>query len=187
MDDDKKVSGSYVKLTLDHIEATYNDAEKAKIYAKIPKEKLAAMRAVKIGDWYPLSYAVDLLDGIYTLQDTPAAGEAALAKCGEAISMDAAQTFLKLVTKVLTPRLLVSKFPDIWRRYHNFGKYEVDFSEFDSNRFTITCTGYDYVAPMGVSWIYGALLSLGLKPVITSNCPSGTKSVPEVVWSASWT
>lgn len=87
-----------------------------------------------------------------------------LVRCGAAMGGFATGTFLKLILKVLTPRLFAKKFPDMWARDHQRGRIEI-VSVQDTEmvmRFK-DMEGYDHFAPVAVGWGGTALRGMGVR------------------------
>jgi len=87
-----------------------------------------------------------------------------LVRCGVAMGGFATGTFLKLLMKVLTPRMFARKFPDLWARDHERGRIEI--VSFNDHGMVMLCTdmeGYDHFAPVAVGWGGSTLKTIGVK------------------------
>ena len=87
-----------------------------------------------------------------------------LVRCGAAMGGFATGTFLKLLLKVLTPRLFARKFPDLWARDHQRGRIEIVSVEDNSMvmRFK-DMEGYDHFAPVAAGFGGVSLRGMGVK------------------------
>jgi hypothetical protein len=122
--------------------------------------------AFKPHEWRPREEGMALWKVIAETHD-PGDDEGAyqtLVRTGEAVGGYATGTFLKLLLKVLTPRMFARKFPDMFARDHKFGRIEIDTVE-DHGMVVIfkEVGGYDYFAPFAHGWGGFALKSIGVK------------------------
>lgn len=185
--EDKRIKGTYITSTAGFIEREFGLAQQDQIRAKLSPEARTLLVTAKALEWYPLQFPTEILRAIYTMFDDPVTGGVVIQRCGKSIAQDATTTFLKLLTKILTPKIFALKFPDFWARYHNFGPCRIDLSHIDSNRLIIHVPGYDYLHFVGAGWIESIFLSLGKKDIhVRNNCPVGQACVPEVRWDATW-
>jgi hypothetical protein len=150
---------------------------------------------VRLGDvdrtaWYPLQDAIDMYKAIYDQYDDPQKGFDALWRAGHHVASDAAGTFLKLLLKVLTPKLFARQFPEIWRRYHDWGELRADLGDLEQNKVYFTMPGYPYVPPVTAGWLEYLFLGFGMKDVNVDVKVSPAGPWPdqvdfEVSWSGS--
>ncbi|MFW5875756.1 MAG: hypothetical protein ACOCXM_03370 [Myxococcota bacterium] len=138
--------------------------------------------------WYPLSYAVDQCAAIAAKHQDPQEAWNEVERCGEFIANDAASSFLKLLMKVLTPSLFARQFPEVWKRYHDFGSLQTDLSQIENNTVVFTVPGYDYVGPLVAGWIRYIFRSFGKSNLeIETNVPApGVPAPEEVRFVVSW-
>lgn len=138
--------------------------------------------SLKKTEWYPLAYAVDQCAAIDAQFEDPHKSYDELKRCGHFIADDAASTYMKLLMKVLTPKLFARQFPEVWKRYHDFGKLASDMSHIEENRVVFTIPGYPYVAPMCHGWLEFAFdcLGKGNSLEVETNQPPGAP-VPDLV------
>src|SRR5262249_24608167 len=84
--------------------------------------------------------------------------------CGETIANQAINTFLKLLLKMLSPRMFANKFPEIWSHDHRGGYAEPGV--LDGNAMIISIRhveGFSHVGPIAVGFVGVALRAGGLK------------------------
>ncbi len=150
-----------------------NDLEPAlrdRLKASFP-ELARSLDEIKKDDWYPLGRLVELLSAIDGVHADPEAGLAAIKTCGRHIAEEGASTYLKLVMKVITPRLFVRQFPTLWKRYHDFGELSVDTSKVDANKAVLTMTPYPGVRGLCSGWIEYAFTLFKTRVDIQSSWP----------------
>lgn len=177
---DRHVRGFFV-LGVEHY-ATAKLPPSTQTKVKQAQESFAVkLPELKKNDWYPLSHVVDQCAAIEAEATDPDSAYDELKRCGQFIANDAASTFLKLLIKVLTPKLFARQFPEIWKRYHDFGELTADLAEIDNNKVIFYMPGYTYLAPLASGWIEYVFNAFGKSDVeVTTNNPPGTP-VPETV------
>jgi len=121
--------------------------------------------------WYPLGRLVELINTIDQLHPDPDRGLVAIKSCGKYIAEEGATTYLKLVMKVITPKLFVRQFPALWKRYHDFGELTVDTRRIDDNRATLRMPAYPGIRGLCTGWIEYAFASLDHPIAVESNWP----------------
>jgi hypothetical protein len=151
---------------MSYIDATYDDATRKRIYDALPPEVRAAMSTYKKVDWYPIEHFSAFLREIANVQPNEKAAHDAVADCGSTVSKDAANTFLKLLMRVLTPVLFAKKLEKIWARDHDFGAIVTDISRANDNLIKIRIEdveGYDFIGPLAVGYFRFAMTAMGKK------------------------
>jgi hypothetical protein len=87
-----------------------------------------------------------------------------LVRCGTVMGGFATNTFLKLLLKMMTPRLFARKFPDLWARDHKRGRIEIiSIDEHSMVMLFKDMEGYDHFAPVAVGWGGSTLNGIGVK------------------------
>jgi hypothetical protein len=129
------------------------DAKAAESIRRAIPELANGIEQIRKDDWYPLGHLVELCMMIDGQFGDPEQGLAAIRTCGRYIAEEGVSTYLKLVMKVITPRLFVRQFPTLWKRYHDFGELSVDTSKLDENRATLYMPAYPGVRGLCSGWI----------------------------------
>lgn len=86
-----------------------------------------------------------------------------LLACGRHTGREASNTFLKLLMKVLTPKLIAKKFPDFWKRDFTGGKIEVDLGPNHLDFKIFDMTGHSHLCPLSAGWTGYNLEMMGQK------------------------
>jgi len=124
--------------------------------------------AVEMKDWRPRAEVTALWEAIVDASE-PSNQEAAyqsLVRCGERMGSYATGTFLKLLLRVLTPKMFANKFPDFYKRDHRGGEGVVE--EISPKRVVLCARGvkgYDHFGPITVGWCAVPLMAMGLKGI----------------------
>jgi hypothetical protein len=149
---------------------------------RIPDEVLEEMRAnaanIKDRAWRPRAEVIALWRAIAEANDDEASARSDLVRCGEAMGDYATGSFLKLLLRVLTPRMFASKFPDLWAHDHQGGSITVP--KLEEKGMTIVVNdveGFDHIAVTAMGLIHVALRAIGLKEVVI-DCPSWSLANP---------
>lgn len=183
-DDERKVKGIYVICALRYLDTRYSATERQAIYDDIPAAVRAEYPKLNRAEWYPLNYVTDLFAAMAKHSANP--GET-LTQCGMSIAEEATNTFLKLLMKLLTPKLFARKFPEFWAKYHNFGTMTPDLTEIDDRHIVFHTTGYDYMHYASAGWVIFVFKTLGKRnPTVTSNCPPDKKGMDDVILDVRW-
>jgi hypothetical protein len=126
---------------------------------------------IRKDDWYPLGRLIELITTIDRTFPEPERGLAAILTCGKYIAEEGVSTYLKLVMKVITPRLFVRQFPTLWKRYHDFGELSVDVGDIEHNRATLIMPAYPGVRGLCSGWIEYAFGLFKTRVTIDTNWP----------------
>jgi hypothetical protein len=168
--DQRHVRGHLVRGTARYALNDLAPAARDHMKASFP-DLTRSLDELRKDDWYPVGRLVELLTAIDQQHADPEAGLAAIKTCGRYIAEEGASTYLKLVMKVITPRLFVRQFPTLWKRYHDFGELSVDTSKVDANTAVLTMTGYPCVRGLCSGWIEYAFTIFKTRVDITSSWP----------------
>lgn len=164
----------------------------AAVRERVPPEILEEIakheKSIKPNHWYPRPDIMVLWRAIAAGSDEAAAYRD-LVRCGDSIANYAAGTFLRLLLKMLTPRMFARKFPDLWAHDHQGGHIEND--KIDDKSMTVTIKdieGFDHASATAPGFISFALKAIGLQNVVTRS-PNWSLKVPgprdatiEVTW-----
>lgn len=162
---------------------------------RVPHEVLERIRrydlSVKPQEWRPREELTSLWDAIVQATEprTDRAAYEALVRCGGRIGGYAATTFLKLLLKVMTPKMFASKFPDFYKRDHQGGEGIVE--DVDARRVVLVARGiqgYDHFGPITVGWSMVPFTGMGLRNV-SMTCSPWSLSQPgadQVRFVATW-
>lgn len=140
--------------------------------------------------WYPRQEQVRLWRAIAATQPDEKSARETLIQCGAYAGTEATGTFLKLLFKVLTPKMFASKFPDFYKRDHQGGEGVVE--EVADKRVVLSArdvAGYDHFGPNTVGWAGVGFRAMGLKNLSLTCSPwsLAEPGPPEVRFVATWT
>lgn len=146
--------------------------------------------SIKPNEWVARENLVRIYRAIAeTHPDDERAAYDDLVRCGTAMGGFATGTFLRLLLKVLTPRMFAKKFPDLWARDHKRGRIEV-VSVDDRSMVMLfkEVEGYDHFPPVAAGWGGSTLTGIGVKNLQMKVVPwsLAEPTAPEVRVIATW-
>lgn len=144
-----------------HLEKAYDAEARDRILGSLSPRVRDTMRDVKTAGWYPIEDVSEVFGAIARHhQATDGRVREALTDVGRAIAEMATNSFLKLVLRVLTPKMFVSKLPALWERDHRCGRLSGLTFEDDKKRIVVQLEdvkGYDFIGPVAPGFAFFAL------------------------------
>jgi hypothetical protein len=130
-----QVRGYMVKACADYLREVAGEQESKRIYDGFSKPVREMIETAKPAVFYPVSTLSDVLVALAA----QAHGDAEKAKQllmtgGSRMALEATNSFLRLLMRMLTPTLLAKKIPDLWNRDCTGGRLSMDVGER-----TVTC------------------------------------------------
>lgn len=169
MNTDAKIRGYSVKRQADFIRSShFDDATRKRVLESLPPRLQGNLDEITAADWYPWSDSVLILRAIASTRPDDASARQLLATCGEWIALESANTFLKLVMKLMNPTRFANKLPSLWDRDMSKGGFEIDTSDVGKKvlRFELKdVAGYDHIGAVTEGWIRFAMTAMGEKGV----------------------
>lgn len=147
-------------------------------------------KRTEASDWVPRRDMITLLRGIAAACDSDEKARRAIVDAGRAVGDQATNTFLRLLMKMLTPRMFAAKLPDLFKRDHQGGgRIEIHRLEERAIHLQIRdIAGFDHMGPLSEGWFGSALSAMGLVLTTVSATPwSRDEPGPERVdFRAEW-
>ncbi|MFS8065911.1 MAG: hypothetical protein ACMG6S_06005 [Byssovorax sp.] len=183
--------GSAILASVAYSDGLCDSVGRARVREKFSPELKAALVTMKRTTWHPRAMWIEVLRAVVSVHNEPGASHADLIGCGKAICEDAASTFMKLLLKMMTPRLFARKFPDFWVRDMRGGIMSVDPSDLAKNRFVVfleDVEGFDHVGPAGVGFIGFAMEKItgGHVDIVVSPWSLERPGPAKIRWDVSW-
>ncbi|HYQ41189.1 MAG TPA: hypothetical protein VER11_04465 [Polyangiaceae bacterium] len=148
-----------------------------------------ALSGLSMSDWVSRSHLVELLEATAKARRSSDAF-ADLVAFGEFIEQRATNRFTDLLTKILTPELMLRKLPLFWRRDHGLpGACVIDACAPGSARFHLEDVGdFPHIAPVWLGWVRASLASVHARSaeVKQSGYGAATPSPARVEFEVSW-
>ena len=160
--------GYMVLSTINCVESIYDAKTREGIYASLSPEVRKMVGHYNKVEWYPTQHVSEFFRAIALLDDDEVRANERLVQAGRFIGSSATNTFLRLIMKMMTPRLFARKVGDFWARDNRVGTMTADPSRVDERLITVKLTGiagYDYVGPTGTGFMVNALDTIGMKGV----------------------
>ena len=137
----------------------YDQATAQRLRDGYSTELKTAVRDVKIAAWYPRAFFIELNRAVASVAGNDSAYTDLLG-AGRSIAGIATNTFMKLLLRMLTPRMFAKKFPDFWKRDNRGGYIQVDPARLDNDQvvfFLKDVEGFDHIGPVAAGFISYAL------------------------------
>jgi uncharacterized protein (TIGR02265 family) len=160
---ERLIKGVHILPLHDFIAELRDEERRGRIYDRMRQETRDMLKDVQRDEWKPMPLVADINDAIYTSRDEPAEGYADMVAAGKVIADYAAGTYVRLLIKLMTPKILASKWPDIWRKSHNFGEMTCRLESDHLLRMTLDdVRDYSHVGPCTVGFLTFSLNAMGL-------------------------
>jgi hypothetical protein len=182
------VRAYWVAQAAEFLRHHFEPAIRSKIEHAVSPELSSALSAGSMGDWLARSHLSELLEA--TAKARSGFEVSDLAACGEFIERRVKNRFTELLTKILTPELLVRKLPLFWRRDHGLpGACVVDACDASSARFHLDGVGdFPHIGPVWLGWVRSALCSVQARSVELEQSGYSVQkpSAPRINFEVSW-
>jgi uncharacterized protein (TIGR02265 family) len=160
---ERLIKGVHILPLHDFIAELPDEERRARIYDRMQQDTREMLRTVQRDEWRPMALVADMNEAIYTSRDEPAHGYEDMVAAGKAIADYAAGTYVRLLIKLMTPKILASKWPAIWRKSHSFGEMTCVLESDRLLRMTLAdVRDYTHVAPFVVGFLTFSLNAMGL-------------------------
>ncbi len=163
------VRGHWVIGGVKFFRSRYSHEANEQLLGLLPKGFYASIAELQPIAWCDRTHHVEVLKVIAgTQRDETAAYEGLLAY-GQSIATDLANGALRPLLKLMTPKLLAKKLPQLWVSDHQAdGRLESDIAQIEDGRLPLRMAaigGYDHVGIATLGWVTGLLGALGCKDV----------------------
>lgn len=166
---DKLAKGNIIVATRRFIDSELEPEQRQRVYHLMPEDVRAVLPDVKRSEWHPNKLASAQWAALAQSQPSEKESLELLERCGRFIGHDATNTFLRLVVRLLTPAMFVSKFPRIWEKDFKFGRIETAASDVSKNEIVLDIKdveGFDFFAHTACGWFSQAMEAMGCKNVV---------------------
>jgi hypothetical protein len=160
---ERLVKGIHVVPLHDFIKQDYDEETRGHIYERMGEPAREMLRKLKREDWVPVALVSSVADALFMANPDPEKGYQDIVKSGAAIADYATNTYVRLVIKLMTPKIMASKWPDIWKKSHNFGLMQCDLEGDRLLRMTLDGVGgYTHIGPTVVGFLTFALRAMNM-------------------------
>ncbi len=163
------VRGHWLTGAVKFLRASHSPEANERLLGSLPKPLRAQLADIQPVAWYARSYHVDLLRAIVSSHREQASAEASLLGYGELVASDAAKTALRPLLRIISPKLLARKLPELWVLDHQQdGRLEVDIAQVDEAKLALRFGGledYPHVGIATLGFVKGLLSALGRRQV----------------------
>src|SRR5262249_48576051 len=121
------------------------------------------LRTIKREDWMPMALVGNVADALFRATPDPEKAYQDIVNSGAAIADYATNTYVRLLIKLMTPKIMASKWPDIWKKSHNFGVMKCRLESDRLLRMTLDEVGnYTHIGPTAVGFLTFALKAMNM-------------------------
>jgi hypothetical protein len=160
---ERLIKGVHILPFVDFIHERYDDKRQQAIMEAMRPETLQMIKTIKRDEWRPAELVADVNRAIYDTSPTPDAGYDDIVAAGAASADYAAGTYVRLLIKLMTPKIMASKWPDIWKKSHNFGVMKPRLEGDRMLKLSLTdVAGYTHIGPCAVGFLSFSLHAMGL-------------------------
>ena len=160
---ERTVKGNHVLPLHDYVQEAFTGQELTELYGDLRPETKEMLRNVTRDDWVPVEHVADINGAVYRASENREQGFSHIVKAGNAIGSYAANTYVRLLIKLMTPRIMASKWPDIWKKSHRFGEMTCRLESERLLRINLSdVAGYTHIAPTAIGFLTFSLNAMGL-------------------------
>lgn len=155
--------GYVLASSIRFLQETAGHEQAEEVLNGVSSELQEAVRNVHPANFYPIRLFAEFnrtLVAHLAGSDEDKAREV-LINCGRHMGHEASNTFLKLLMRVITPEILVKKFPDLWGRDFTAGRVELKSTDKKLDFHMFDIEGYDHCGPMSAGWVGFNLEAMG--------------------------
>lgn len=164
---DRLVKGHNIVPAVQDITTTYEAQKRELFFGSLSEETGAKLPELSPDAWYPVDMASEIWRAVAAAHDhDPEAVHAEIARLGRVVGDGAANTFMRLLIKFMTPRMLARRWHELWRKGHSFGEMSSDVSEVDNKKmflFLRDVGDYDHIGSMAVGFLQQIFAMMGLR------------------------
>jgi hypothetical protein len=171
----RNLNGHFLRAAAILIEKEFGGEKREAIRQQLSKEAEQALLTASGKEWYPAERVVEVYDAMRGAWGGEEEARAGFIRLGKAIGDEAANTFMRLFMKIVTPAMLFKQFPKVWPKYADFGKFELGVITSDRFEFTVRDLAPNIYQPLISSgWTIYMLEAMGRKNIqITTEPESG--------------
>jgi hypothetical protein len=183
-----EVRGNCISAVLGYVEQAYDGERQRLVVGSLPPEVVAAMTEAKEKDFYPGSY---FSAGLRAVADASSSLEEArreVVNVGNHIAGASIATFMRLIMKMMTPKLLAYKLPDFFAKDFRNTRARLTAELTGSGEMKVSAMDFGelpYVACAAVGWVRTGLEGIGCRG-LTVEGPSDEWDLPEDHFVVRW-
>jgi hypothetical protein len=165
--EERKIKAYGFNATVEYVDKNYDEAARTRIMGALSPAGHAFLPTAKKSQFAAPSYSSELWTAI--AKEHPNDTFDQLVKLGRYQGAYATNTYLKLLMKMLTVKMFAKKFPDIWARDANFGRFIVgDLADIEKGQLKLgfeDLGNFPYFGPITEGWFAYSFEVMGLKNV----------------------
>ncbi len=186
---DFQVRGYMITACAGQLQDTAGEAEYKRIVSGFSPAARDVVGQTKAAVWYPVATLSEVLMALSSQAggDEKRAQEL-LVNAGSRMALEATNTFLRILMRMLTPTLLAKKIPDLWNRDSTRGRLAMDVSEQKVVCHIYETEGFAHALCTITGFVKFALTTMGKTIETTTisgwslNAPHSKEGAAEFVW-----
>ncbi len=185
------LKGYNILSAVEYLKQTYSPEQYERALATLSEDVRDALPGVKQFEFYPRRYFGEIVAATAGLHEEEDDRHAALASLGENIARGATNTFLRLLMRMMTPRIFANKAQTIWSKDHRGGIIEADTSKLDQNEMVVTIgelEGFKHMNAISLGWMRFGFTAMGCKNVRAELVEGGLEQIspPKIAIRVNW-
>jgi hypothetical protein len=183
-----EVRGNCISAVLGYLEQAYDAERRRRVVTAIPPEAIAAMNEAQDKGFYPASY---FCAGLQAVAETSSSLEEArreVINVGNYIASASIASFMRLIMKMMTPKLLAHKLPDFFAKDFRNTRARLIAEVSQAGEMKVSALDFaelPYVACAAVGWVRTGLEGIGCR-VVAVDGPSEHWNLPEDQFIVRW-
>jgi hypothetical protein len=171
----RNLNGHFLRAATIVIEQDFTPEKREAIRKQLGKEAENALLTATGKEWCAAEHVAEVYAAIATAWASGEERRAGFFKIGTIIGSEAANTFMRLFMKIVTPAMLFKQFPKVWPKYADFGKFELGVLSSDRFEFTVRdLSPMTYQPLVSSGWTHYMLEAMSRKNIqITTEPESG--------------
>jgi hypothetical protein len=152
-----------IQRALMFVDQHFDGPTQERVKAEIPSDSQAVSQLKPI-DWVPVERFTAVLRAVSSAKNDPEGSLLDIVECGRFISTEATNTFYRLLLKVISPAIFVSKVQTFWARdFEGVGTWEVHKDE-SGRAATLKLSnvaGLDHIGPVTQGFVLYVIRAMG--------------------------
>lgn len=183
--------GYMIHSAASFIEKAYEPVTRKQIYERIPPRVRELLAFVNKFEWYSVEEASSLFRAIAAHhRESDGKLSTALEGVGREIAETASTTSLKLLFRLMTPKLFAKKATDLWARNSRCGQLSVPSFDAATRRMQVTLDdvgGFDYIGRVASGFFLFALEAVGCDaPRVSFTFDDAEPAPNEIAYEFAW-
>jgi hypothetical protein len=168
----RNLNGYFLRAASIVLEREFTPDKREMIRKQLGKDAESALLTATGKDWQPAERVAEVYAAMASAWTTPEQRRDGFMMIGKSLGDEAANTFMRLFMKIVTPAMLFKQFPKVWPKYADFGKFELGVLSSDRFEFTVRdLSPMTYQPLVSAGWTLYMLEAMNRKNIQVSTEP----------------